>query len=87
MSDPTIAVDLTQQQDCRFLIEFGTPVLHIVGDEPVPLGGSAGPSPYSLGIHAVRLNAFTRSLSKQEGSAPADQGNALSEQYWARPLL
>jgi len=53
MSDPTITVDLTQQQEYRFLIEFGTPVPPIVGDEPTPLGGSAGPSPTQLLAAAV----------------------------------
>lgn len=48
MSQTTISVSLTQQQDYRFLIEFGAPVPALVGDEPPPLGASAGPSPVQL---------------------------------------
>lgn len=48
MSDNTITVSLTQQQDYRFLIEFGAPVPAVLGDEPPPLGAAAGPSPVQL---------------------------------------
>jgi uncharacterized OsmC-like protein len=48
MSNTTITVSLTQQQDYRFLIEFGGPVPAVVGDEPPPLGAAAGPSPVQL---------------------------------------
>ncbi|MDP3520162.1 MAG: OsmC family protein [Hydrogenophaga sp.] len=48
MSNTTITVSLTQQQDYRFLIEFGAPVPAVVGDEPPPLGAAAGPSPVQL---------------------------------------
>ena len=40
--------DRGQQQDYRFLIDFGAPVPPVVGDEPPPLGASAGPSPVQL---------------------------------------
>ena len=48
MSQNTVTVSLTQQQDYRFLIDFGAPVPPLVGDEPPPLGVSAGPSPVQL---------------------------------------
>ena len=48
MSQNTVTVSLTQQQDYRFLIDFGAPVPPVVGDEPPPLGASAGPSPVQL---------------------------------------
>jgi len=53
MSEATTTVTLTQQQDYRFLIEFPAPVPPIVGDEPPPLGGAAGPSPVHLLASAV----------------------------------
>lgn len=48
MSNNTVTVSLTQQQDYRFLIEFEAPVPVLLGDEPPPLGASAGPSPVQL---------------------------------------
>ena len=53
MSDKQISVRLAQQQDYRFLIDFGAPVPSLLGDEPPPLGASAGPSPVQLLAAAV----------------------------------
>ncbi len=53
MSDKQVSVLLTQQQDYRFLIDFGAPVPALFGDEPPPLGNSAGPSPVQLLAAAV----------------------------------
>ena len=53
MSDKQITVRLAQQQDYRFLIDFGAPVPALLGDEPPPLGNSAGPSPVQLLAAAV----------------------------------
>lgn len=53
MSDKQVSVRLTQQQDYRFLIDFGAPVPTLLGDEPPPLGNSAGPSPVQLLAAAV----------------------------------
>lgn len=53
MSQNTITVSLSQQQDYRFLIEFGSPVPALLGDEPPPLGEAAGPSPVQLLAAAV----------------------------------
>lgn len=52
-ASPTITVELAQQQDYRFLIDFGAPVPALLGDEPPPLGASAGPSPMQLLCAAV----------------------------------
>lgn len=52
-TDHLIDIQLTQQQDYRFLIEFGANVPAIIGDEPPPLGQSAGPSPVQFLAAAV----------------------------------
>ncbi len=48
MSNTFLTVHLNQQQDYRFLIDFGAPVPPLLGDEPPPLGMAAGPSPVQL---------------------------------------
>lgn len=53
MNDTITTISLVQQQDYRFQIEFAPPVAPIVGDEPPPLGGAAGPSPVELLASAV----------------------------------
>ena len=53
MSNGPITVTLTQQRDYQFQIDFGTPVPSLLGDEPPPLGQSAGPSPMQLLCAAV----------------------------------
>lgn len=53
MSNGPITVTLTQQRDYQFQIDFGTPVSSLLGDEPPPLGQSAGPSPMQLLCAAV----------------------------------
>ena len=53
MSDQTVQVTLTQQQDYQFNVAFGdqVPVLHC--DEPAPMGQGTGPSPVQLLCAAV----------------------------------
>jgi uncharacterized OsmC-like protein len=53
MSDQTVKVSLTQQQDYQFQVDFegGTPAL--LADEPPPLGQAKGPSPVQLLAAAV----------------------------------
>jgi len=53
MSDQTVTVTLSQQQDYQFKIEFGAAVPAILGDEPAPLGQGLGPSPVQLLAAAV----------------------------------
>jgi uncharacterized OsmC-like protein len=49
----TVKVTLEQQQDYRFRIGFGEGVPALIGDEPPPLGGNAGPNPSQLLAAAV----------------------------------
>ena len=53
MSDKPIIVELTQQQDYRFDINFGNGIPVLTGDEPAPLGSGQGPSPVQLLCAAV----------------------------------
>ena len=53
MTTSQIRLQLHQQQDFRFVIDFGAPVLELLGDEPPPLGAAAGPSPVQLLAAAV----------------------------------
>lgn len=53
MSDQNVTVNLTQQQDYQFRVEFGQTVPAILGDEPAPLGQGTGPSPVQLLAAAV----------------------------------
>jgi uncharacterized OsmC-like protein len=53
MSENLVHVQLRQQQDYQFGIHFGEGVPVLVGDEPVPLGQGAGPSPVQLLAAAV----------------------------------
>lgn len=53
MSATTVRVDLTQQQDYRFAIDFGGDMAPLLGDEPPPLGTGQGPSPIQLLCAAV----------------------------------
>jgi uncharacterized OsmC-like protein len=48
MSEELVRVELSQQQDYRFAVNFGGAVPELVADEPAPLGTGAGPSPVQL---------------------------------------
>jgi uncharacterized OsmC-like protein len=48
MSEELVRVELSQQQDYRFAVNFGGTVPELVADEPAPLGTGAGPSPVQL---------------------------------------
>lgn len=61
MSNEQITVELVQQQDYRFDIQFGATVPNLIGDEPAPLGTGTGPSPVQLLCAAVG-NCLTDSL-------------------------
>lgn len=61
MSNTLVTVALTQQADFRFQIEFEGGVPSIVGDEPPPMGQSAGPSPVQFLASAVG-NCLSNSL-------------------------
>jgi uncharacterized OsmC-like protein len=47
-SGEKVVVDLAQEEDYRFRIEFGDAVPVLTVDEPPPLGGGRGPSPVQL---------------------------------------
>ncbi|MES2089013.1 MAG: OsmC family protein [Pseudomonadota bacterium] len=53
MTDQTVHVSLTQQQDYQFRVEFGGSVPALLGDEPAPLGQGLGPSPVQFLAAAV----------------------------------
>jgi len=53
MAEQTIEVSLDQQQDYRFVVDFGAEVPALVADEPAPLGTGQGPSPVQLLCAAV----------------------------------
>ncbi len=53
MSNEQVTVELVQQQDYRFDIQFGGAVPHLIADEPAPLGSGKGPSPVQLLCAAV----------------------------------
>ena len=43
-----VQIELRQQQDYRFEIEFGGDIAPLTADEPPPLGAGRGPSPVQL---------------------------------------
>ena len=61
MSEAPITVDLVQQQDYRFDINFGGAIPVLTGDEPSPLGTGLGPSPVHL-LRAAVGNCLSDSL-------------------------
>ncbi len=62
MAETSTAIELRQQADYRFEASFGVPGMPVlVTDEPLPLGGNAGPSPDHLLGTAV-ANCLASSL-------------------------
>lgn len=57
----TVSITVEQQGQYRFLVDFGAPLPGLLGDEPAPLGGGAGPSPSQLLLAAV-ANCLSASL-------------------------
>jgi len=53
MSDKQIVVQLAQEQDYQFRIDFGGDMPALLSDEPGPLGQGRGPSPVQLLAAAV----------------------------------
>lgn len=53
MSEKTVQIELTQQQDYRFEIRFDSTMPTLLADEPAPLGSGQGPSPVQLLAAAV----------------------------------
>ena len=48
MSEESVHVQLKQQRDYQFDIDFGAGIPAVMGDEPAPLGAGQGPSPVQL---------------------------------------
>lgn len=48
MSEESVHVQLRQQRDYQFDIQFGAGIPVVMGDEPAPLGAGQGPSPVQL---------------------------------------
>ncbi len=61
MSESTVSIELRQQHDFQFEVEFGNGVAPLLADEPPPLGGADGPSPVQLLAAAVG-NCLSNSL-------------------------
>ena len=53
MNNEQVTVELVQQEDYRFDIQFGGAAPNLIGDEPAPLGTGSGPSPVQLLCAAV----------------------------------
>jgi uncharacterized OsmC-like protein len=60
MSEPA-SVTITQQDNFRFLVDFGAGIPALQTDEPAPLGAGEGPSPDQLLMAAV-INCLSASL-------------------------
>lgn len=52
-AEKTVSVELRQQRDYRFEIDFGPAMPRITSDEPAPLGSGLGPTPVQLLCAAV----------------------------------
>ena len=61
MNNEQVTVELVQQEDYRFDIQFGGAAPNLIGDEPAPLGTGSGPSPVQLLCAAVG-NCLSNSL-------------------------
>jgi uncharacterized OsmC-like protein len=53
MTEESIRVALTQQEDYRLAVRFGGAVPDLIADEPAPIGTGIGPSPKQLLAAAV----------------------------------
>lgn len=60
MSD-TVTITVTQQENYKFLVDFGAGLPHFLADEPEPLGGGEGPDPSRILLAAV-ANCLASSL-------------------------
>jgi len=54
----TVSVNITQQSNYQFLVDFGTGIPPVQADEPAPLGAGEGPSPSQLLLAAVSNGIF-----------------------------
>lgn len=56
-----VSITVTQQDNYKFLVDFGAAIPTMVADEPAPLGSGDGPSPSHLLLAAV-ANCLSSSL-------------------------
>ena len=56
-----VSITVSQQSNYQFLVDFGAALPPLLGDEPAPLGGGAGPSPSQMLLAAV-ANCLSASL-------------------------
>lgn len=67
------SVTITQQEDFRFLVDFGQAMPALIADEPPPLGKAEGPSPEQMLLSAV-ANCLSASLLFALRKFKADPG-------------
>lgn len=60
MSD-AVTITVTQQENYKFLVDFGSGLSPLLADEPEPLGGGEGPDPSRILLAAV-ANCLAASL-------------------------
>lgn len=73
MTTQTISVTVTQQENFRFLVDFGSGFSSLIADEPPPLGASAGPAPTQLLLASV-ANCLSASFFFALGKFKQDPG-------------
>jgi uncharacterized OsmC-like protein len=59
--DDTVSITITQQENYKFLVDFGTGLSPLLADEPEPLGSGEGPDPSRILLAAV-ANCLAASL-------------------------
>ena len=67
------SVTITRQDRYRFLVDFGPGIDAMEADEPLPLGGGAGPSPAQL-LAAAVANCLSASLVFANAKYKEDPG-------------
>lgn len=72
-----VSVTVTRQDRYRFLVDFGSDVAALVGDEPAPLGSNAGPSPSHL-LAAAVANCLSSSFIFAHGKFKEDPGRLVT---------
>lgn len=57
-----VTINITRQEDYRFLVEFGPQYPTLIADEPMPIGEDTGPAPQHL-LAAAIANCLCASLT------------------------
>lgn len=69
----TVSITVTQQENYRFLVDFGADIQALIADEPSPLGQGAGPAPTQL-LMASIANCLSASFFFALGKFKQDAG-------------